>query len=128
MNKQPLIAQLRRIAAVLEPFSHWRQGGPNALHWNGNEYARPKTARLGDPEAAMWRNILQTLADMIEYQNCDLSDEQRRYIKKQLLGGMGSLHDYWLDDRQFGEEALTANKTLEKEFNTLHEFLGESSR
>jgi hypothetical protein len=67
-----------------------------------------------DPYAAMWWATLTTMAEMLRGQDGLISDRQRRFIGRGLFGGMGSLNDFWLDERQLGSAAKDANERLDQ--------------
>ncbi len=76
-----------------------------------------------DPYALAWWCTLETISVMIAYQDAPLSDKQLDYVRHKILGGMGSLNDFRLDDRKFGEEARTANRVLDQLSNDVYNVL-----
>lgn len=110
MNKATLISRLRAAAKDMEPLTQAASAG--SLTWNGNEYVRATSDKHPDPYALAWWSTLNTLSDMIEYQDTELSARQMSYLKRILFGGMGSLNDLWFDERQFGKLAKEINGKL----------------
>lgn len=110
MNKTRLVNTLRAVAKDLEPLTQATTTG--GLTWNGNEYVRATTDRRPDPYALAWWSTLNTLSDMIEYQNTELSPSQISYLQRVLFGGMGSLNDLWFDERRLGKLAKEINSKL----------------
>jgi hypothetical protein len=70
--------------------------------------------------AAVWRAKLDTIADMIETQGCDLPAEQRAYLARTLFGGMGTLQDFGLDVTS-DPEARASNARLFALYRDLYE-------
>jgi hypothetical protein len=96
---------------VLEPFiESSRRGG---LHWNGSEYAPTTEDRVADPYALSWWSTLRTISALVSSQPC-LTGEQIEYLQRELFGGMGSLNDFSLDTKRWGEKAKVANEQLGK--------------
>src|SRR5262245_39040802 len=110
MNKTTLINRLRAVAKDIEPLTQAAKAG--GLTWNGNEYVRATTDKYPDPYALAWWSTLNTLSDMIEYQDTELSPRQISYLERSLFGGMGSLNDLWFDERRLGKLAKEINSKL----------------
>jgi hypothetical protein len=110
MQKTTLIKHLRAIARLLEPLTH--AAGPGDMAWDGKEYRKVTNEAHPDPYALAWWSKLNTLADMIDYQDSELSSKQLSYLQRALFGGMGSLTDLWFDERRFGQTAREINSKL----------------
>jgi hypothetical protein len=110
MNKTRLVNRLRAVAKDMEPLTQAAKAG--GMTWNGNEYIRATTDKDPDPYALAWWSTLNTLSDIIEYQDTELSPRQISYLERILFGGMGSLNDLWFDERQFGQTAREINNKL----------------
>ena len=109
MDTRSLIEALRATAGVLKPLA--RGALPGSKGWDGTRYAEslPKAA---DPRAQTWVAVLNTVADMLERQGIPATEEQLRYLRRGLFGGMGSLTDFTSDESLYGEEARIANQGL----------------
>lgn len=57
-------------------------------------------------------NSLSTASNLLESQGTPLSTAQLKYLERMLLGGMGSLVDFQLDEDRLGEPARTANRRI----------------
>jgi len=110
MNKTALIKALRVAAEELRPLA--RSIGRNTAVWNGNTWVKGLPQQEPSPYAVGWLRALNTLADILELQECPLSKRQVAYIKDTLFGGMGSLIDLKFDCHKFGDAAKTVNKRL----------------
>src|SRR5205809_5092254 len=110
MQKASLVNYLRAIARHLEPLT--RAAAPGDMAWDGKEYRKVTSEADPDPYALAWCSKLNTLADMIDYQDSELSPKQLSYLQRALFGGMGSLNDLWFDERQFGQTAREINNKL----------------
>lgn len=110
MQKTTLVNYLRSIARDLEPLT--QAATPGDKGWDGKEYRRVTSEMHPDPYALAWWSKLNTLADMIDYQDSELSPKQLSYLQRALFGGMGSLNDLWFDERQFGQIAREINNKL----------------
>ena len=97
---------LRRLISVLPPLSEANHAG--SMTWDGKAYV-PATQQKFDPSAAKRWATLTAIAEMLEKQGTALSPEQRACLDRLLFGGMGSLNDFQIDERQVGEEARLAN-------------------
>jgi hypothetical protein len=105
------IELLRLLISVLGPFSEPSHAGSKT--WDGKAYvAAPQ--RNFDPFAAKWWATLTAIAEMLDKQGAPLSPEQKAYLDRLLFGGMGSLNDFVLDERQLGVEARQANQELNR--------------
>jgi hypothetical protein len=89
------------------------------MAWDGNEYKRVTRETHAEPYALAWWSKLNTLADMIDYQDSELSPKQLSYLQRALFGGMGSLNDLWFDEREFGQTAREINNKLNYSRETL---------
>ena len=110
MQKTIFISRLRAVAKDLEPLTQAATSG--SMAWDGKEYKKVTTDKHPDPYALAWWSTLNTLADMIEYQQGELCPKQISYLKRVLFGGMGSLNDLWFDERRLGTIAAGVNKKL----------------
>jgi hypothetical protein len=110
MQKTTLINHLRAIARDLEPLTQAATLGD--MTWDGKEYRKVTSEAHPDPYALAWWSKLNTLADMIDYQDNELSPRQLSYLQRALFGGMGSLNDLWFDERHFGQRAREINHKL----------------
>ena len=110
MNKTTLAWHLRAVAKDLEPLTKAAAAG--GLSWDGREYKRAHSDKQPDPYALAWWSTLNTIADMINCQDGELSSRQISYLQRELFGGMGSLNDLWFDERRLGEVAKDINKKL----------------
>jgi hypothetical protein len=116
-----LTALLRAVSSELAPYSEVRSKG--SKHWNGEKYVEVTDDSPGRFQrgAAIWRATLNTIADLMELQP-DLSTAQREYLTRTLFGGMGSLHDFGLDET-VDPEARPANARLVALYRELYEAL-----
>jgi hypothetical protein len=110
MNKTRLVNRLRAVAKDIEPLTQAAKAG--GMTWNGNEYVRATADKQPDPYALAWWSTLNTLSDMIEYQDTELSPSQISYLERILFGGIGSLNDLWFDERRLGKLAKEINSKL----------------
>ena len=110
MQKASFVNYLRAVARDLEPLT--RAAMPGDMAWDGKEYRKVTSEAHPDPYALAWWSTLNTLSDMIEYQDTELSPRQISYLERILFGGMGSLNDLWFDERQFGQTAREINNKL----------------
>jgi len=110
MQKITLINHLRAMARDLEPLT--RAAAPGDMAWDGKEYRKVTSEAHPDPYALAWWSKLNTLADMIDHQDSELSPKQLSYLQRALFGGMGSLNDLWFDERQYGQTAKEINNKL----------------
>lgn len=104
MNKHKVIHLLRGLADELTPF------------------IEPQTPTdLPDrPYALMWWSVLKSIASLIEAQEGPISDKQGHYLRRQILGGMGSFQDFALDEKTRGDPAKEANRQLRNKLHLLH--------
>lgn len=102
---------LRQLIGVLAPFSEPANAG--SMIWDGKAYA-PASQRKFDPLAAKWRATLTAIAEMLDKQGAPPSPEQKKYLDRLLFGGMGSLNDFALDERNIDAEARQANQELSR--------------
>jgi hypothetical protein len=105
------IELLRRLINVLGPFSEPSHAGSKI--WDGTAYVSA-AQRSFDPFAAKWWATLTAIAEMLDKQGAPPSPEQKAYLDRLLFGGMGSLNDFVLDERQLGVEARQANQELNR--------------
>jgi hypothetical protein len=110
MHKTTFVNELRALAKDLEPLTQAATCGDMA--WDGKEYRRVTSDAHLDPYALAWWSTLNTLADMIDYQDTELSRRQISYLQRVLFGGMGSLNDLFFDERRLGQIAKEINKKL----------------
>jgi hypothetical protein len=110
MDKARFVDCLRAVASDLEPLTQASKSGD--LVWDGNEYRRTASEKQPDAYALAWWSTLNTLADMIEYQEGELNLRQLSYLQRELFGGMGSLNDLWFDSRSLGQVAKEVNEKL----------------
>jgi hypothetical protein len=106
---------LSDTAAVFAPFAKPPQP-PGSKTWNGKAYVIAESESRFDPYAAMWWVRLTTIADLLERQVEPLSSDQRLYLERCLFGGMGSLNDVCLDDRNANRELERRRADLYREF------------
>jgi len=118
MNKAALVKGLRVAADELRPLA--RSIGRNTAVWNGTTWVKGLPEQEPSPSAVGWLRTLNTLADILELQECSLSERQVAYIKDTLFGGMGSLTDLKFDSRKFGDTAKTINKRLSERTEELY--------
>jgi hypothetical protein len=83
------------------------------MTWDGKAYA-PASQRKFDPFAAKWWALLTAIVEMLDKQGAPLSPEQKAYLDRLLFGGMGSLNDFVIDERNVGAEARQANQELDR--------------
>ena len=126
MEKSQLIQQIRRIADTLKPFTAFHK--TDELVWDGRSYSQATSTRGPDPYAAEWWTVLETMGDLLRYQDGPLSDMQIDYIRRRLLGGMGSFNDFRLNEKELGEEAAEANKLLDQLVDELYTMIKKSQR
>lgn len=110
MDKTTLARHLRAVAKDLEPLTKAAKAG--GLSWDGRQYKRTYSDQQPDPYALAWWSTLNTAADMIDYQDGELSSRQISYLQRELFGGMGSLNDLWFDERRLGRSAKEVNDKL----------------
>ncbi len=115
------VASFARIiddcAKALEPFIRSARRG--SLSWNGSEYA-PVTEDVDpDPYALAWWSTLRTISALLASQPC-LTSEQYSYLQQKFFGTIGSLQDFCLDAKRWGEKASAANEQLRKILNELY--------
>jgi len=113
MNKTEFIQQLRKTAEELKPLTE--SASPGSRVWDGIEYAKNTESREPDPHALAWWAILNTIAELIEAQECALSSKQTEYIQQTLFGGMGSLNDLNFDVKGSPSVAARVNQRLAKQ-------------
>jgi hypothetical protein len=118
MNKAALVKGLRVAADELRPLA--RSIGRNTAVWNGATWVKGLPQQEPSPSAVGWLRTLNTLADILELQECPLSERQVAYIKDALFGGMGSLTDLKFDWHKFGDTAKTVNKRLSERTEELY--------
>lgn len=102
---QELIQVIRTIACILHPYvdaSRGRQSHPYILFW--------------------WGNML-TVAGLIEYQKVPITEEQKRYLLKEFLGGMGSFNDFSLNQEDVQKDAEEVNNRLREAKARLYRLL-----
>lgn len=117
MNTSNILRGLRDLADRLKPFT--AEILPGSRVWNGSAYV-PASPRKADPYALAWWGRLTAIADVIERQGIPLTQQQVDYLKKVLFGGMGSFNDFSLDTKSFGNEAVIANRELDKKRSELY--------
>jgi hypothetical protein len=110
MSNLDIVQGLRGLADELKPFTQEVTTGSRV--WNGSAYVEAEPRKL-NPYALAWWSALTSIADLIELQNAPLTPQQFDYLKKRLFGGMGSLSDFALDTKQFGDAAAAANEKLD---------------
>jgi hypothetical protein len=110
VNKSELVRGLRAAAGELAPLA--RSIGANTAVWNGTSWVKGLPLQEPSPYAVAWLRTLNALADILELQECPLSERQVAYLEDMLFGGMGSLSDLKFDWRKFGAVAKTVNKRL----------------
>jgi hypothetical protein len=115
-----LTALLRAVSSELAPYSEIRSKG--SRHWNGEKYVEVTDDSPGRFQrgAAIWRTKLDTIADLIDLQPSDLSTAQREYLTRTLFGGMGSLHDFGLEETA-DPDARSTNARLVALYRELYE-------
>lgn len=102
---------LRRLVTVLGPYADPSYAG--SMIWDGKAYA-PTSDQKFDPSAAKWWSMLTAIAEMLDRQGARLSPEQKAYLDRLLFGGMGSLNDFMLDERDLGAESRQVNRELDR--------------
>jgi hypothetical protein len=115
------IASFARIiddyAKVLEPFIRSARRG--SLSWNGSEYAQVTEDVDPDPYALAWWSTLGAISALLASQS-SLTSEQYSYLQHEFFGTMGSLQDFCLDAKRWGEKASVANEELRKILDELY--------
>ena len=106
-----LLRLLRSAADTLEPFTREIRSG--TLVWNGAENALPEKLQELDPHALMWFSRLTTIASLLE-RGGEVTESQLQYLRDIFRGSMGTLSDFWLDNRRWGRAAEEANYKLHK--------------
>jgi len=112
------ISTLRSIADELRPFT--QSANPSSRSWNGTAYVKAG-GESPEPFALAWCATLNTIADLIEAQDAQLSLKQVSYLERILFGWMGSRQDFYLDKDRLGESANKANNEIKKKTNYLFE-------
>ena len=110
MNKTTLAQHLRAVAKDLEPLTRVASAG--GLSWDGCKYTTAHSDKQPDPYALAWWSMLNAVAEMIDYQDGELTSRQISYLQNELFGGMGSLNDLWFDERRLGPSAKEVNEDL----------------
>jgi hypothetical protein len=110
MDKTTLAKHLRAVAKDLEPLT--RAARLSGLSWDGCEYTRASSDKEPDPYALAWWSMLNAVADMVDYQDGDLSSRQISYLQSELFGGMGGLNDLSFDESLLGQSAKKINDNL----------------
>lgn len=105
-----LVDLLRQLADVLQPFVGSHRAGDRV--WDGREWAPTTEPREGDSGAHGWWISAITAAGLLDGQP-SLTPQQNEFLRRELFGGMGSLQDFSLDRRRWGEKANEANRQLE---------------
>lgn len=118
MSIPDIVQGLRGLADELKPFTQEVIAGSRV--WNGSAYVEAEL-RKPNPYALAWWSALTSIADVIERQDGPLTQQQFDYLKKRLFGGMGSLSDFSLDTKQFGDAAAVANAKLDAKRGELYE-------
>ena len=118
MNKAALVKGLRVAADELRPLA--RSIGKNTAVWDGSTWVKGLPRQEPSPYAVGWLRTLTTLADILELQECAISERQVAYMKDMLFGGMGSLIDLKFDSRKFGDKAESLNKRLSERTEELY--------
>lgn len=121
-TKKLIIEQLRAMATILEPFID--DISPDTKVWNGSIYAYANP-REGDRFARVWWSQLKTISDLLEIHDSALKQEHLSYIHEQFLSGMGSFVDFSLNESQWGESAIVANKELNNMSKKLFKLISE---
>lgn len=115
MNKQKFVEQLRATADVLKPLI----GSMFEILYLDKDDPGKINKLVPEPYALSWWMTLRNIASLIEAQEGPLSERQIIYLKRELFGGMGSLHDVSFLPREIGELANEINKNLRKEIEKL---------
>ncbi len=123
MSNTDIVQGLRGLADELKPFTQEVTVGSRI--WNGSAYVVAEPRKL-NPYALAWWSALTSMADMIERQDAPLTRHQFEYLKKRLFGGMGSLCDFSLDKKQFGDAAAAANAKLDSKRSELYKLFKSS--
>lgn len=111
MNKKTLTTLLRSIADTLKPFASVHTS--SSLSWDGNAYVKNDKPSF-DTGAMTWHAMLTAIAQLIETQDHDPNEAQKKYLKTLLLGGMGSFHDFFLSPKYAGDTTSEVNKRLDQ--------------
>ncbi|HOE72671.1 MAG TPA: hypothetical protein PK972_07265 [Deltaproteobacteria bacterium] len=109
-NVKQIVDCMRKLGSELQPFT--QETLPGTKTWSGSEYVQAEQRSL-DPYALMWWGIITTLADILEIQGESITKEQLEYLRKKVLGGMGSFQDFQINEKQFGSLAKDANGRLQ---------------
>jgi hypothetical protein len=102
---------LRRIVTELEPYAILPVDAPSCAAqercppgtWNHTQYA---VAVQG------WCKFLERYAELLERRSDPLPTGERDVLGSSLFRGMGSLNDFYLDERVFGKRAKATNERL----------------
>jgi hypothetical protein len=123
MDKKQLVRLIRESADVLKPLLH--------KPWPQAQGEDPKCAFTEpDPHALAWWSTLNEMATMLEYQECEATEDQMHHIKHSLgvHGGNTTLADLWFSAAAYPEESKEVNKALDERIKFLRDVFGEGPR
>ena len=111
MNNPKFALLLRKIVTELEPYaslpvdpsSHTAQVRDVPGMWNQAQYAAAVQGMC---------KFLERNAELLERSSDPLPTRKRDELSGQLFGGMGSLSDFYLDERVLGARAKVTNERL----------------
>ena len=124
MKKRELIEGLNGLAEELRPFTI--ELSPGQRIWNGTTWALNDKTRHADRYSMAWLASLTTAAELLDAQESPLSVQQIELLKKKLFGGAGSLNDFHIDEKAYGEEAKIANANLMSKTSALFRLFDQS--
>ncbi len=117
MNKQKFVEQLRITAEVFKPLTRDKF----EILYLDKDVPGKINDLVPDPYALVRWGELNAIASLIEVQEGPLSKKQITFLKKSLIGGMGSLLlDCWFDPRKYGQIGTEINEKLKEESHKLY--------
>lgn len=112
MNIKIFTDEIRSIASELKPFI--TSSNKNSLIWNGDKYVKTDKEKTPDPYALAWWTKLNTIADLLDAQETAINKRQFKYLESVLFGGMGSLNDFYISEKNLGEKAKIIKQRLDE--------------
>ena len=123
MTSRTIVELLNEAAATLAPYAE--VPSPGGRSWDGSRYVTHEQKPF-DPIAAKWWSVLTTAAEILRLQDAPPSQRQLEYLRKILLGGMGSLVDFRVPSDLGGDSAVATNARLDQLTNAMHAWLDKA--